>query len=133
MSSRVEVWIGRAAGRSQYERKGFRSVVDVTAEFPAGPRGSHYKSVPMLDLISPTPEQLRLGVKAIEELEDLRPTVVYCALGYSRSAAVVAAWLITSRHADSAAEAIGMIRERRPRVVLGHTDESAIEEAAYGV
>ncbi|HEX4810350.1 MAG TPA: hypothetical protein VH325_15545 [Bryobacteraceae bacterium] len=41
-----QVWIGRVAGSSQYERKGFRSVVDVTAEFPARPPGSHYRRAP---------------------------------------------------------------------------------------
>lgn len=127
-----EVWIGRVAGRSRYEREGFRSAVDVTAEFPARPRELHYRSVPMLDLIPPTAAQLSSGVRAIEELEHLRPTVVYCALGYSRSAAVVAAWLVQSGHATSAAEAIGLIRERRHRVALDRAHESAIEEAVHG-
>jgi membrane-associated phospholipid phosphatase len=129
----ADIWIGRAAGRSGYARKGFRSTVDVTAEFPAQPRGSHYRSVPMLDLIPPTPAQLRLGVKAIEDLQDFRPTVVYCALGYSRSAAVIATWLVRSGQATSVEEAIGLIRRCRPQVVLDHKHESAIEEASHGV
>ncbi len=128
-----DVWIGRVAGRFAYARKGFRSVVDVTAEFPALPDGPHYRSVAMLDLIPPTPAQLRLGVKAIEDLEDLRPTVVYCALGYSRSAAVIATWLVRSGHAASAADAIGIIRKCRPRIVLGHAHEPAIQEASRDV
>ncbi len=128
-----DIWIGRAAGRSGYSRQGFRSVVDVTAEFPARPDGLYYRSVPMLDLIPPTTVQLREGVKAIEDLADARPTVVYCALGYSRSAAVIATWLVRTGRAASAVEAIGLIRERRPRVVLDRTHESAIAEAARGI
>ena len=128
-----DIWIGRAAGRYGYSRTGIRSVVDVTAEFPGQPDGPCYRSVPMLDLIPPTAMQLRSGVKAIEDLAEVRPTVVYCALGYSRSAAVIATWLVWSGRASSAAEAIGLIRERRPRVVLDHTHQSAIEEASGGI
>jgi hypothetical protein len=128
-----DIWIGRAAGSSGYSRKGFGSVVDVTAEFPGQPDGPYYRSVPMLDLIPPTAMQLRVGVKAIEDLKNARPTVVYCALGYSRSAAVIATWLVRSGRAASAAEAIGLIRKRRPRVALDRTHESAIEEASRGV
>jgi membrane-associated phospholipid phosphatase len=129
----ADIWIGRAAGRSGYSRNGFRSVVDVTAEFPGQPDGPHYRSVPMLDLVPPTAKQLRAGVKAIEDLADVRPTVVYCALGYSRSAAVIATWLVRSGRATSVGEAIGLMRERRPRVTFDQTHESAIEEASRGV
>jgi hypothetical protein len=128
-----QVWIGRAAGKSGYARNGFRSAVDVTAEFPAWPWASNYKSIPMLDLMAPTPAQLRLGVKAIDDLENLRPTVVYCALGYSRSAAVIATWLVKSGHAASAKDAIGLVRNLRPQVSLDETHECAIGEAAHGV
>lgn len=128
-----DIWVGRAAGSSGYSRKGFRSVVDVTAEFPGQTDRPCYRNVPMLDLIPPTAAQLRLGVKAIQELADVRPTVVYCALGYSRSAAVIATWLVRSGRAASAAEAIELIRKRRPRVALDRAHESAIEEASRGV
>ena len=69
-------------------------------------------------------------MKAIEDLADVRPTVVYCALGYSRSAAVIATWLVRSGRATSAGEAIGLMRERRPQVTFDQTHESAIEEAS---
>ena len=124
-----DIWIGRAAGRSGYSRQGFRSVVDVTAEFPAIRRGLHYRSVPMLDLIPPAPAQLRLGLRAIEDLAALRPTVVFCARGYSRSAAVIAAWLVKTGQAPSASAAIGMMRRLRPTVALGNAHQVAIEEA----
>jgi hypothetical protein len=127
-----DVWIGRAAGRSAYSDDGFHSAVDVTAEFPARMRGIHYRSIPMLDLIPPTPEQLRRAVQAIEDLTQARPTVVFCALGYSRSAAVVATWLATTGRTRSVAAAIETVRRERPCVALDDAHKAAMEEALNG-
>jgi len=43
---------------------------------------------------------------------------VFCALGYSRSAAAVAAWLIASGETPSFDQAVEFIRARRPSIVL---------------
>jgi protein-tyrosine phosphatase len=77
------------------------SVVALTAELPI--RSDKY--VPMLDLIAPTHEQIDAAVQAIDEMAGQRPTLVCCALGYSRSAIAVAAWLIAAGHAVSAEDA----------------------------
>jgi len=52
--------------------------------------------VDMLDLMPPTDEQLDAAVRAIMEFAGQRPTLVCCALGYSRSAVAAAAWLIAA-------------------------------------
>ena len=45
----------------------------------------------MLDLVTPAAEQMRLVVREIETARAAGPLLVCCALGYGRSATVVAA------------------------------------------
>jgi hypothetical protein len=103
------VWVGRPAVR------GFASVVDLTAELPV--RADVH--VPMLDLALPSSEQLTAAVSAISAMGDRRPTLVCCALGYSRSVAAVAAWLVSTGQAAGVREALEMVRAARPRLVVG--------------
>ncbi len=87
------VWVGRAPGWLDRGDLGFGSIVDVTAELQIRARGAVYRSVPMLDLLVPSQDQLREAAAAIEELKWKRPTLVCCALGRSRSPAAVEAWM----------------------------------------
>lgn len=112
------LWLGRLPSKQERDALGIRSLVDLTAELRADTAGLIYRSVPMLDLATPTPAALREAVAAIDDLHAHRPTLVCCALGYSRSAAVVAAWLCATGEADSLDDAIRQIRARRPRIVL---------------
>ncbi len=120
------VWLGRLPATAGPIKQGFRSVVDVTAELPVRVAGVDYRGVPMLDLLPPTIEQLDAAVKAIDESE--RPTLVCCALGYSRSAAAVAAWMMASGRACSTDDAIAAICARRPRIALGPAHRARLEE-----
>ena len=62
----------------------------------------------------------------IEQARAGGSVLVCCALGYSRSAAAIATWLVdTGRSADMAA-AIDRIRRQRPAIVL---DAARIEAA----
>jgi protein-tyrosine phosphatase/membrane-associated phospholipid phosphatase len=112
------VWLGRIPRRAELAASGIVSVVDLTAEFPFAAEGIVYRGIPMLDLLTPAAEQLEAAAKAIEELSAARPTLVFCALGYSRSAAAVAAWLMASGKAPSVGQAVVLIRARRPAIVL---------------
>ncbi|MGH7552892.1 MAG: serine/threonine protein phosphatase, partial [Longimicrobiales bacterium] len=112
------VWIGRAPRRGERDRLGIRSVVDVGAELPVNRSGIDYRAVPMLDLVAPSGSQLRAAAYAISGFETARPTLVCCALGYSRSAAAGAAWLVVSGRADTADAAAGRIRTCRPDTLL---------------
>ena len=47
------------------------------------------------------------------------PVLVCCALGFSRSAAAIAAWLLATRRAIGVAEAVEHVRRARPAAVLG--------------
>ena len=114
------VWLGRIPGRG--DRGGY-TVIDVCAELPLpGGACDGDRVVPMLDLVAPDPTCLQDAADAIEEARRHGPVLVCCALGYSRSAASVAAWLLRSGRTGSVDDAIAHLRAARPQVVLraGH-------------
>jgi len=117
------VWIGRAPlGRTP-----FASVIDLTAEMPVPQATAH---VPILDLTVPRPEQLAAAVAAIETSP--RPTLVCCALGYSRSATAAAAWLHQTGRAASAGQAIALVRQVRPQIILGKEAAHRVQACGAG-
>jgi hypothetical protein len=118
------VWIGRAP--STLDRDGMNSVVHLAPELQI--RGDAH--VAMLDLLPPTEDQLDAAVRAIKELAGQRPTLVCCALGYSRSAIASAAWLISVGHAANAEDALEQVRRARPQVVVGPKFRLRLEQWA---
>jgi hypothetical protein len=124
------VWLGRLPRRRERDALGIDSMVDVTAEFPADTTGVAYRGVPMLDLLVPSVDQLDAAVRAIDELQTSRPTLVCCALGYSRSTSAMAAWLVASGRATSVDEAIEHIRLQRPRIAVRRALRAGIEQWA---
>ena len=108
------------------------SVLDLTAEFNVSTRvkGHPCISYPLLDLVAPDRQQL---LEAVEQLRHLhqqhRSVLVHCALGLSRSALVVAAWLITERGV-TAAQAIETLRACRPEIVLSAAHIALLEEVS---
>jgi len=118
------VWIGRVP--STLDRDGMNSVVQLAPELPI--RGDAH--VAMLDLLPPTDDQLDAAVRAIKQLAGQRPTLVCCALGYSRSAVASAAWLISVGHAANAEDALEQVRRARPQVVVGPKFKLCLEQWA---
>ena len=112
------VWIGRMPGYAQDIPAGVRGVVDLCAELPCPASTGGYHPLPILDLVPLTTQQLADAAQGIARLLAAGPVLVCCALGYSRSAAAIAAWLITSGQAATAAEAIALIRAAHPGIVL---------------
>ena len=119
------VWLGRVP--SAREAAPFAAVLDLSAELPVRLPGKTYRNLPLLDLVAPDVEACRQGAELIEELQRQGPLLVCCALGYSRSATLVAAWLLQSGRADSVEQAIAMIRAARPRIVLGDAQRKALQ------
>ena len=119
------VWLGRIPTTG--EQTSFNAIVDLCAELPIHPQGRAYQCIPVLDLTTPTPAECLQAAQAIERLHDDGPLLVCCALGYSRSATAIAAWLLNSGRAATVDEALAMIRTARAEVVLHPAHRLALE------
>jgi protein-tyrosine phosphatase len=122
-----EVAPGLLMGRrlSDYEateavRQGVTAVLDLTAEFSeAAPfRAMNYRNLPILDLTAPTPEQMREAAQFIGQEIATGKVYVHCKIGYSRSAAIVGGYLLASRKAATAQEAVEHLRKVRPSIIV---------------
>jgi Dual specificity phosphatase, catalytic domain len=123
----ADVWIGRLPGYTTGLPNGTHTVIDLCAELPYPGPTTVYLSAPSLDLITLTTAQLDALAQTITRARVHGTVFVCCALGYSRSAAAVAAWLITSGRAADAREAIQWIRAERPQIVLSDAQCSALD------
>ncbi len=123
-----DVWIGALPARVEPIDGRLPALVDLTAELaaPAGARA--YRNHAWLDLVPPGSAELRRAAASIEALRADGPVLVCCALGYGRSAAAVAAWLLLTGRARDAHHALALLRARRPRVVLHHAQLGALEQ-----
>jgi protein-tyrosine phosphatase len=98
-----------------------RAVLDLTSEFsrPRAVHGVAYQCVAMLDLINPDEEVLYEAVNKLEQLRTAQGSVlVHCALGLSRSALVVTAWLLQCNPELTLAQAVAQVRKARPQVIF---------------
>jgi protein-tyrosine phosphatase len=101
-------------------RQGVTAVLDLTAELSEVPalRAVRYCNLPILDLTHPTMEQMRAGAQVIAG-EIVRGTVyVHCKIGYSRSAAIVGAYLLHSGWMATAEEVVEHLRRIRPSIIV---------------
>ncbi|MBI5107895.1 MAG: phosphatase PAP2/dual specificity phosphatase family protein [Rhodocyclales bacterium] len=122
------VWLGRMPTRDEMRSGRFAALCDLTAELPA-PRGDwHYIGLQWLDLVTPEPDQLIEAARAIEALHVRGPVLVCCALGYSRSAVAVAAWLLLSGRAVDVDDALSIIRRGRQHAVLTYRHRTVLEK-----
>ena len=106
---------------------GYAALVDLCAELPLQHTPQHYCSLPSLDLLAPDALTCQHAAEAIERLRHKGPVLVCCALGYSRSATAVAAWLLHSGSCQSVDAAVALIRQARPQVVLGPQHLAALQ------
>lgn len=128
------VWLGRIPAPHDEIWRKVRTVIDLSAELPlCRPRGVGDVQVivyPTLDLTVPSRETLERVSAAIEDARGKGPVLVCCALGYSRSAMAVAAWLLGYGGATNAAQAAGIIQRVRPGVTLSQAHTDALNRLA---
>ncbi|RZS77830.1 PAP2 superfamily protein [Phyllobacterium myrsinacearum] len=111
------VYLGRLPRISELPK--FKTVIDLTAEL-AKPSGVaiEWRSFPALDLVSPQHDELRNAADAIELARSKGPVLVCCALGFQRSAAAIAVWLLQYGDVKTAADAIRVIEAGGRRIHL---------------
>ncbi|MBI3550589.1 MAG: dual specificity protein phosphatase family protein [Elusimicrobia bacterium] len=128
------VWLGRrldAVEAAGARNQGVRAVVDLTAEWSAsGPfLEAAYLNIPILDLTAPTGAQLREAVAFIKaHVKKGSIVYVHCKIGYSRSAAAVAAYLLSAGLEPTPEAAIERIRRARPSLVVRPEAREAVRE-----
>jgi len=128
-----QVWIGRVLSHAEAAtavREGVTAVLDLTAEFsePAPFRAVRYRNVPILDLTAPTIAQLKEMAAFIEEESSQGIVYVHCKIGYSRTAAAAAAFLLRTGKARTLSDAIDRLRQVRPTIVIRPEVMTALRE-----
>lgn len=113
------VWLGRLPARAELAAANYAGIVDLSAELAMPAHDKAYRSLPVLDLTSPDLQTCRAAAGAIETLRAHGPVLVCCALGYSRSATAVAAWLLLTGRASSVDAALATITRKRRHVLAG--------------
>ena len=110
---------------------GLPAVLDVCAEYPRPRYRGAYRTLPLLDMVAPSENDL---VQAASLLEALRrqhgKVLTCCALGYGRSAAVVLTWLLVYGGCRDLAQATAELKQARPQMVLPPKTAKAVEAAA---
>jgi membrane-associated phospholipid phosphatase len=129
------IWIGgklEARSANKVLCAGVTAVLDLSAEFSETKpfRKVNYRNIPILDLTAPTRAQLADMSEFIANNSQNGAVYVHCKIGYSRSAAAVAAYLIMSGKAKTAEEAFTIIRRVRPSIVIRPEVISALSEFA---
>lgn len=118
------IWLGRLPAAADLQP--FAAVLDLCAELPLRSRGQAYRNLPVLDLTTPSTADCLQAAAAIEQLRQQGPLLVCCALGYSRSACAIAAWLLQYGGCQDVDQALQRIRQARPQIVLGEAHRQTL-------
>jgi len=137
------IWLGRLPSSREFavwarQRGGKVALFDLTAELPAPDLTAEaaFDGMPCLDLApvpasSPSGDDLQEAVRRLTALRHGNPGCdiwVACALGVSRSASVVVAWLCSATgEAANIQDAVEQVRLARPHVVIGQDSMACIE------
>lgn len=97
------------------------AVLDLTAESNAPTvfrEHAYYHNLPLLDLVSPSEEDIRAAVDFIREQQSQRRVFIHCQLGLHRSATIAAHWLVACGSSKNLEKAKQRIRALDPAVVI---------------
>ena len=124
---RDDVLIGSVSGISD----DLPAVLDVCAEYPCPRYRGAYRTLPLLDMVAPSENDLMQAASLLEALRRQHGKVLTCcALGYGRSAAVVFTWLLVYGGCRDLAQATAELKQARPQTVLPPETAKVVEAAA---
>ena len=124
---RNDVWIGSVLGISNH----LPAVLDICAEYPCRSYPREYRVLPLLDMVTPSENDLVQTALILETLRQKHGKVlVCCALGYGRSAAVVLTWLLVYGGCKDLTQAKAELKQARPQMVLSLATAQVVEAAA---
>ena len=110
---------------------GLPAVLDVCAEYPRPRYHGAYRTLPLLDMVAPSENDLVQAALLLEALRRQHGKVLTCcALGYGRSASVVLTWLLVYGGCRDLAQATAELKQARPQMVLPPETARAVEAAA---
>jgi hypothetical protein len=117
------VWIGRrlsSAEAGAAVAQGVAAVLDLTAEFsePAPLLALNYRNLPILDVTAPTQDQLQEAVAFLRDQTATGVVYVHCKIGFSRTAAVAAAYLLATGECPTVEDALARLRAVRPAIIV---------------
>ena len=86
-----------------------------------------YTWIPVKDHTPPSPDQLKIGVNALEQLVSMNKKVyVHCKNGHGRAPTLVAAYFMKNKGMTSE-EAIDFIKSKRPSIHLQDSQKEALK------
>jgi hypothetical protein len=125
------VWLGRRPRHAEWLAAGQPTLVSLCAELPLHAAARPVsRCLPMLDLVAPSPGRLQRAAHLVQAQRSAsRDGAVWvcCALGFSRSAAAVVAWLLLHEGARDLSQAEQRTRKARPQLVLGPRWREALQ------
>ena len=129
------LWFGRRLTKREVARLPveFAGVLDLAAEFPrvrVGP--AHYKSLPLLDGVPVSADNLRLALEWLADRRPSGPLLVHCALGHGRTGSVVLAWLLIKKRVPDAQAGIKKLQSLRPGFGMSAAQIASVEQFVRG-
>lgn len=111
------------------KKQDYQAIFDVCAEYKKLKNSNqNYVSYPLIDLAAPTIDELIVGVKKLDELIQNNETVfIHCALGMSRSATVVFAWLLYTHKIESVKEGFAFFEDNKFQFSLSGKHKELLE------
>ncbi|OCG22403.1 hypothetical protein A9G22_07485 [Gilliamella sp. App2-1] len=125
------VYLGRIPSNNTLHTNHFTSIVDLCAELPITQFNGNYHSIPVLDMTPLTIEQCQQTAKIIEKYHQQGKLLVCCALGYSRSATAIIAWLLLTKRVSNLDEAITKVKVCRPNIVITTKQQLILTECFF--
>ena len=120
------VYLGRIASHNTLQTKRIVSIVDFCAELPIGQFNGYYSLIPVLDMTPLSIKQCQLAAETIDQFQKQGSVLVCCALGYSRSATAVIAWLLLTKRAANVEDAITKVKTARYSVVISSKQKALL-------